>query len=61
MNQEVYPAAGIVTIFAALARAMAQDCALGVTDGYVEAVMLVERGLAFICNDEMPGETKTGP
>ena len=33
VDQEAYPAAGIVTIVAALTRAMAQDCALGVRRG----------------------------
>lgn len=48
VDLEKYPAAGIVTIVAALARAMVQDCALGTSEGYEEAVMLVERGLAFL-------------
>ncbi len=61
VNQELYPAAGIVAIVAALARAMAQDCALGVGDGYAEAVMLVEHGLDLFCKCEMAGEAKNSP
>lgn len=47
-DQNAYPAAGIVTIITALARSMVQDSALGVADGYAEAVTLVERGLALL-------------
>ena len=39
-------AGAIVTIVSALSRAMAQDTALGVDEGYEEAVALVEQGLA---------------
>lgn len=48
MDEKTYPAAGIVTIVTALARAMVQDCSLGASDGYADAVALVERGLEFM-------------
>jgi AcrR family transcriptional regulator len=58
VDQEEFPAAGIVTIVAALARCMVQDSALGVPDGYSEALKLVERGLQFFRNERGPGELK---
>lgn len=42
------PAAAVVTIVTALSRAMAQDGALGVDEGYDAAVALVERGLDWV-------------
>lgn len=45
VDQKEVPAAAVVTIVAALSRAMAQDSALGVDEGYPEAVALVERCL----------------
>lgn len=45
-----YPPAGIVTIVTALARAMVHDCAIGVPDGYAEAMLLLDRGLAGLGN-----------
>jgi AcrR family transcriptional regulator len=48
VNQAEIPAGAIVTIVAALSRAMAQDTALGVNEGYEEAVALVEHGLEWI-------------
>lgn len=57
VNPEAYPPSAIVTIAAALARTMAQDCALGVTEGYAEAVGLVQRGLDFLYG----GEAKKSP
>lgn len=48
VDTEEIPAAAIVTIVAALSRAMAQDCALGVDEGYTEAVELVERCLDWL-------------
>jgi len=51
VDLEAYPAGAIVTIVAALARAMAQDCALGVDQGYAEAVTLVEGALAPLARD----------
>lgn len=46
------PAGAVVTIVAALSRAMAQDKALGVTEGYEEAVALVERGLDWLARQQ---------
>jgi hypothetical protein len=43
VDPERFPAAGIVTIVTALARALVQDSALGVPDGYAEALKLTER------------------
>jgi AcrR family transcriptional regulator len=57
VDREAYPAAGIVTIVTALTRAMAQDSALGVADGYAEAVSLIERGVEFLSRDKMPGDS----
>ncbi len=48
VNTDQVPASAIVTIVAALSRAMAQDCALEVSEGYDQAVALVERGLDWI-------------
>lgn len=48
IDRETWPPAGIVAIVAALTRAMAQDRALGVDEGYDEAVELVERGLELL-------------
>ena len=45
-------AAAIVTIVSALSRAMAQDTALGVDEGYDQAVALVERGLEWLSGQE---------
>jgi AcrR family transcriptional regulator len=58
VDQKEFPAAGIVTIVTALARALVQDTALGVPDGYAEAVKLVERALQFFRHDRAPGDTK---
>jgi AcrR family transcriptional regulator len=51
VDREAYPATAVVTIVAALTRAMAQDSALGVDDGYADAVSLIERGIEFLCRD----------
>lgn len=48
VDQETYPAAAIVTITAALGRALVNDTALEVSMGYAEAVRLVERGLQLL-------------
>lgn len=48
VDREAWPAAGIVTILTALTRAMVQDYAFGVTDGYPEAIRLVEQGIGFL-------------
>ncbi|WP_167854687.1 TetR/AcrR family transcriptional regulator [Mangrovimicrobium sediminis] len=48
LDAETYPAAGIVTIVAALARAMAQDAVLDVNEGYDEAMRLVESAIASL-------------
>jgi AcrR family transcriptional regulator len=45
------PAAGVVTIITALARALVQDSALGLPDGYADAVNLVQQGLEFFRHD----------
>jgi TetR/AcrR family transcriptional regulator len=45
VDQRVYPAAGVVTIAAALARTFVIDEALGISDGYDQAIVLVERAL----------------
>jgi AcrR family transcriptional regulator len=50
-SSEVPPAA-VVTIISALSRAMAQDCALGVDEGYDQAVAVVERGLEWLGKQE---------
>ncbi|MYM61920.1 TetR/AcrR family transcriptional regulator [Pseudomaricurvus sp. HS19] len=46
VDTNIYPAAGIVTIITALTRAKAQDEALGVDEGYPEALQMVEAALA---------------
>lgn len=51
VDQDLYPAGGIVAIVAALARAMVQDRVLEVEEGYAEAVMLIERGLGLFATD----------
>ena len=53
IDREKYPAGAIVTIVAALTRAMSQDNALGVSQGYDEAVKLVESGLDFLFGDTL--------
>lgn len=57
VDREAYPAAGIVTIVTALTRAMAQDSALGVADGYAEAVSLIERGVDFLSRDKITSDS----
>lgn len=52
VDADKIPAAAVVTIVAALSRAMAQDCALGVDEGYDAAVALVERGLDWMAHRE---------
>lgn len=42
-----YPPGALVTIVLGLGRALAQDSALGVTEGYAEAVALLESGLGL--------------
>lgn len=42
---ELYPPGAVVTIVTALARASAQDCALGVSEGYDEAMSVLARGM----------------
>jgi AcrR family transcriptional regulator len=63
VSREVVPAGGIVTIVAGLSRAMAQDNALGVDEGYEEAVALVERGLDWLAQQRssVVFETEGGP
>lgn len=41
-----YPAAGIVTLVTAFTRAKAQDEALGIDDGYREALQIIEAAIA---------------
>ncbi len=57
VDREAYPAAGIVTIVTALTRAMAQDSALGVTEGYAEAVRLIERGIEILSREKAPADS----
>jgi AcrR family transcriptional regulator len=61
VDQDKYPAAGIVTIVAALARAMVQDTALGVPDGYSDAVMLLEQGLKYFAGLQGLAGFESGP
>jgi AcrR family transcriptional regulator len=42
------PPTAVVTIVAAFSRAMAQDVALGVDEGYDQAVAVIERGLEWL-------------
>jgi TetR/AcrR family transcriptional regulator len=42
------PAGAIVTLSTALGRALARDCALGVSEGYAEALMVLERCLRVV-------------
>ena len=51
------PAAAIVTIISALSRAMAQDTALGVDEGYDQAEAMVERGLEWLSMREQGSGT----
>lgn len=53
-----YPAGAIVTIVAALGRALAQDTALGVAEGYEEALVVLERVLALFDQED---ERNTDP
>jgi TetR/AcrR family transcriptional regulator len=50
VDQKVYPAAGVVTIAAALARTFVIDDSLGLSDGYDQAIILVERALQSVRN-----------
>jgi AcrR family transcriptional regulator len=43
---DVYPAAGLVMIAAALSRTLVSESALGLTEGHAEAQMIVDRFLA---------------
>ncbi|MCY4425622.1 MAG: hypothetical protein OXC05_01125 [Halieaceae bacterium] len=52
VDTSLTPAAAVVTITGALSRAMAQDCALGVDEGYDQAVAVVERGLEWLGKQE---------
>jgi TetR/AcrR family transcriptional regulator len=45
IDPTLYPPGAIVTIVAALARAFAQDSALGVSEGYDDALSVVTRGM----------------
>lgn len=55
IDQSRYPAGAVVTIGAALARALAQDSAMGVVEGYDEAVELLDRALELF---RSPGDGK---
>lgn len=59
VDRERWPAAGIVTIITALARAMVQDCRFGVGEGYPEAVRLIEQGIEFFSagNSQQSGQS----
>lgn len=52
VDREQVPAGAIVTIIGALTRAMAQDRAYGVDDGYDEAVALVHKALEWLAAKE---------
>jgi TetR/AcrR family transcriptional regulator len=58
VDEKELPAAAIVTIVTALARALVQDTALGVPDGYPEAIKFVDRGLQFLRHERAPGGTE---
>jgi hypothetical protein len=58
VSAEEVPAGAVVTIVAALSRAMAQDKALGVAEGYEEAVTLVERGLGWLARQQKTRATE---
>lgn len=52
IDTAAYPAAGIVTIVTALTRAKAQDEALGVDEGYQEAMQIIDTAIAQLaCSD----------
>lgn len=57
VDREAFPAGAVVTIVTALTRTMAQDCALGVSEGYDEAVALVERGLKMLATQDHGAES----
>ncbi|MCK9563595.1 MAG: TetR/AcrR family transcriptional regulator [Bacteroidales bacterium] len=57
VDRDVCPPAAIVAMVTALTRAMAQDTALGVTEGYAEAIDLIERGLALLAGNPAPSKT----
>jgi AcrR family transcriptional regulator len=59
-DRKTYSAAGIVAIVAAVARAMVQDCALGVSEGYGDAVAIIERGLALYGSADVPASAVEG-
>ena len=48
VDLDLYPSAAIVTIVAALARALVIDSALGVPEGYDAAIKLVERAIGHL-------------
>lgn len=48
IDTDQVPPAALVAIVGALSRAMAQDLALGVTEGYDQALNLVEAGLEWL-------------
>lgn len=57
VDRERYPAGAIVTMVVALARAISQDCSLGVSEGYDEAVKLLEQRISFILDREIRLDT----
>jgi len=59
VSREEVPAGAVVTIVAALSRAMAQDNALGVDEGYEDAVALVERCLDWLTRKNKTAATET--
>ena len=61
VSREEVPAGAVVTIVAALSRAMAQDNALGVDEGYEEAIALVERILDGLARQQKSADTESGP
>jgi AcrR family transcriptional regulator len=46
VDQQLYPAAGVVMIMASLARSIVAESALGVSVGHAEALKIVERAIA---------------
>ena len=60
VDQRDYPAAGVVTIAAALARTFVIDAALGISDGYDQAIMLVERALQSLRTGRAPAKRRPG-
>lgn len=61
VDREQYPTAAIVTIVSALTRAMGQDMALGVAEGYPEAIHVIEQLLDALPPARSPGRPHDDP